>query len=485
MPLPDGGTIELDSASGTEISAAIHLSPDVGPPGSIQFPFGFVTYSIQASLSAGATAPISTTSITIHITGPSATANNYYQYGQTPANPTPHWYSFQYNTKTDSDNATGTGAEFGVNGHYILHLIDGGRGDDDGIKNGVISATGGLAITAATDPYAVTNTNDSGAGSLRQAVINANGAPGVVHTITFALPSGTQTINLQSPLPAISDPMIAVLDATQNVTVVLSSTSAWRINNALNLAGAGTLTVSGGVEGTGDLTVNAGSDLTTNHIVQEALVIGGTATSFGKVTIAASDSSGNPLAAANVASTSMHATTSSSQPAAPTTSSSSAIAITSAASITISATTTVSTTPSSPISIIDAPATHSSSGSALAANANSVDSSGTIAWQLSIENAASDFAHTGSNESKWSSSLTTVGVSSITDAARFGERQPAIIANENGEFLHRDAVEASFADADVLEWAAATPPSRLSTAGDGVSLLADDLLDAIGRQWRN
>ena len=61
LPLPDGGTIELDSASGTEISAAIHLSPDVAPPDSIQFPFGFVTYSVQASIYEGATAPLSTT----------------------------------------------------------------------------------------------------------------------------------------------------------------------------------------------------------------------------------------------------------------------------------------------------------------------------------------------------------------------------------------------------------------------------------------
>ncbi len=113
LPLPDGGTIELDSASGTEISAAIHLSPDVGPPGSIQFPFGFVTYSIQASVNEGATAPISTTSLIDHCyRGRNAIAgNNYYQYGPTPANPTPHWYSFLYNHQTDSDNATGTGEQ--------------------------------------------------------------------------------------------------------------------------------------------------------------------------------------------------------------------------------------------------------------------------------------------------------------------------------------------------------------------------------------
>lgn len=223
LALPDGGTMELDSLSGTEISAAVHLSPDVAPPGSIQFPFGFVTFNVQASVyEYGATPISSTTSIEMRVTGPSATANNDYQYGPTPANPTPHWYSFLYLHQTDGDSAAGSGAEFIGGGIYILILTDGGRGDDDGTKNGVISGMGGLAITSATDPYTVTNTNDSGAGSLRQAVINANGAPGLVHSITFALPSGPQTINLQSPLPAITDPVIAVADATQNVTILSS-----------------------------------------------------------------------------------------------------------------------------------------------------------------------------------------------------------------------------------------------------------------------
>src|SRR5262249_15827337 len=44
---------------------------------------------------------------------------------------------------------------------------------------------------------------------------------------------------------------------------------------------------------------NAGSDLTANHIVQGALVIGGTANNPGVVTIAASDSAGSPLGQSN------------------------------------------------------------------------------------------------------------------------------------------------------------------------------------------
>jgi len=51
----------------------------------------------------------------------------------------------------------------------------------------------------------------------------------------------------------------------------------------------------GNIDGFGNVVVNAGSDLTANHIVQSALFIGGTSTSHGLVTIDASNASGNPL----------------------------------------------------------------------------------------------------------------------------------------------------------------------------------------------
>ena len=51
----------------------------------------------------------------------------------------------------------------------------------------------------------------------------------------------------------------------------------------------------GAIDGTGDTVVNDGSDLTANHIIQNALVIGGTAGQPALVTIDASDASGNPL----------------------------------------------------------------------------------------------------------------------------------------------------------------------------------------------
>src|SRR5215831_20548565 len=56
---------------------------------------------------------------------------------------------------------------------------------------------------AAAATFTVINTNDSGTGSLRQAITDANGAGAGPHTIAFNIPgSGVQTITLSSSLPA-------------------------------------------------------------------------------------------------------------------------------------------------------------------------------------------------------------------------------------------------------------------------------------------
>ena len=53
--------------------------------------------------------------------------------------------------------------------------------------------------------FVVTNTNDTGAGSLRQAIVAANGTAGA-DTITFNIPgSGVHTISPLTPLPAITE----------------------------------------------------------------------------------------------------------------------------------------------------------------------------------------------------------------------------------------------------------------------------------------
>src|SRR5262245_52101832 len=66
-------------------------------------------------------------------------------------------------------------------------------------------ATGGTA--AAGMIFTVTNTKDTGAGSLRQAILDANANAGS-DTIQFAVGNGVQIINVTSvALPSISDPV--------------------------------------------------------------------------------------------------------------------------------------------------------------------------------------------------------------------------------------------------------------------------------------
>jgi|GEM_PF-2345907 len=69
------------------------------------------------------------------------------------------------------------------------------------------AALGSAAPAAHADTYTVTTTADSGAGSLRQALLDANARAGM-DTIAFDIPgAGVQTIKPQSALPYITDPL--------------------------------------------------------------------------------------------------------------------------------------------------------------------------------------------------------------------------------------------------------------------------------------
>jgi titin len=94
--------------------------------------------------------------------------------------------------------------------------------------------------------FAVTNVNDSGPGSLRQAILDANAAPGT-DTISFAIPgTGPHTIAPVSSLPTVTDPV--VIDATTQPgfagTPVIELTGGDSVSGGLSIA-AGSSTVRG------------------------------------------------------------------------------------------------------------------------------------------------------------------------------------------------------------------------------------------------
>ena len=111
--------------------------------------------------------------------------------------------------------------------------------------------------------FTVTNTNDAGAGSLRQAILDANAAAGA-DTITFAA-NVTGTINLATALPNISDeltingPGAGLLNERRNavanfrIFTILANRTV--VINGLTISN-GNDNDGGGIQNSGLLTIN-------------------------------------------------------------------------------------------------------------------------------------------------------------------------------------------------------------------------------------
>jgi hypothetical protein len=85
------------------------------------------------------------------------------------------------------------------------------RLDNDALDDLVIAQAGrstpSVARTLRSHELYVTSSADSGPGTLRQAIRDANEAPGI-NEIQFAVGSGPVTIQVESPLPEITDPVV-------------------------------------------------------------------------------------------------------------------------------------------------------------------------------------------------------------------------------------------------------------------------------------
>jgi hypothetical protein len=121
--------------------------------------------------------------------------------------------------------------------------------------------------------FTVTNTADSGAGSLRQAILNANSNPGT-NTIQFSIGTGHQRITPASVLPTITAPVI--LDAISQAgyagvpLIELYGASAGASVTGLTITGGGSTVLGFFIDHFGgdgiDLTTNGGDTIQSNYI---------------------------------------------------------------------------------------------------------------------------------------------------------------------------------------------------------------------------
>jgi autotransporter-associated beta strand protein len=121
------------------------------------------------------------------------------------------------------------------------------------------------------------------AGTLR---FNATSGAAIVGTGVAATVSGAAVLELAGSVSALSSSD----SPTHRVNITNNSTA------AAGLLVTGTNQQVGKIDGPGNTSVATGGSLTANHIVQSALVIGGTAGTPAIVTIAASNAAGNSLA---------------------------------------------------------------------------------------------------------------------------------------------------------------------------------------------
>lgn len=114
--------------------------------------------------------------------------------------------------------------------------------------------------------------------------------------LKFAIGSGTPSVGAAATATVAAG---ATLELAGTVSALgkAGGNRVHLVNNssAPGVIVSGTGQVVGAIDGSGIVQVNAGSDLTANHIVQSALMIGGAAGNQARVTIDASDSAGNPL----------------------------------------------------------------------------------------------------------------------------------------------------------------------------------------------
>jgi hypothetical protein len=145
-----GGTLTLTSPVGTTLSASMNTS-DVqysDATNILKFPLGYFSISVQGIVPGAATTVAVSSSVTINPTG-------YFIGGQTPARSDFHWYDFLYQHQTDADDASATGAEFLSNSSILLHLVDGGRGDNDLAADGQVSVSIGGPVNLALSVHVV------------------------------------------------------------------------------------------------------------------------------------------------------------------------------------------------------------------------------------------------------------------------------------------------------------------------------------------
>jgi autotransporter-associated beta strand protein len=182
--------------------------------------------------------------------------------------------------------------------------------------SGTVSGTGAVSLSIGSG-VTLTDNQSSGNTTFQGVLINSgtfaksgtssleiNSAPTLNANSMLQVNAGKLRFNFVSGAATIGTGVTATvasgatLELAGSVSALSSGADRVNVMNSSNSPGllvSGTHQQVGNIDGSGATQVNAGSDLTANHVVQSALIIGGTSGSPALVMIDASDASGNSL----------------------------------------------------------------------------------------------------------------------------------------------------------------------------------------------
>lgn len=124
-------TIQTSAGSLLNVQA---VSPPTPVPDNVSLPVGAFQFAIDGVPPGGK----AVATYTLH---GGESASTFHVFGPTASNNAPHWFEFLYDAGTD------TGAKYdALNNVFIVHYVDGGRGDADGLANGTIVDPGAPAL---------------------------------------------------------------------------------------------------------------------------------------------------------------------------------------------------------------------------------------------------------------------------------------------------------------------------------------------------
>jgi O-glycosyl hydrolase len=243
VSIPSGASPPTLSANGT--NSAKNTTATFSRAGSYTFQVRIAdTTGYTATSNIGVTVQQTSTALTLSPTNPSITVTGAQQFtasvtdqfGSAIASPTVSW------------GIIGTGNSISAAGLATAGTTPGSY---------TVSATSGSAMSNTTlnltaPSFSIINTNDSGAGSLRQAILDANAGPAVSGTLNVNV-SGT--IQLTSQLPDLNRAEMLNL-AGGNVNVGTANAFTFGQFSLLTLAGGGVLTLGGSQTHTSAAAIN-------------------------------------------------------------------------------------------------------------------------------------------------------------------------------------------------------------------------------------